>query len=214
MVPPGGYDLVGLVVTIRRLTTQRLPVPDSQLSEGSLSAGSALETHGLSSLAPLAGGRTGLNHPTGFRSSRHLPWGAVISVTVRTDVSLNSNGVIMGRRQLHGHRIESQSWSPGRHSGISERRAVIPTPSRDGEENIWLALPCLLKETQSKQSNTAFLCSALSERLGGPQLTVPHLLVMYTVALLGDDNKKALLGDDNQLVVVPGDWTCSVPASG
>lgn len=73
MVPPGGYDLVGLVVTIsdsthRMLTTQRLPVPDSQLFTGSLAAGSALETHGLSSLAPLAGGRTGLNHPTGFQS--------------------------------------------------------------------------------------------------------------------------------------------------
>lgn len=70
---PGGYDLVGLMVMIsesmhRMLTTQHLPVPDSQMSKGSLTAGSALDTHGLSSLALLAGGRTGLNHPTGFQS--------------------------------------------------------------------------------------------------------------------------------------------------
>lgn len=96
-------------------------------------------------------------------------------------------GVIMGRRQLLGHRMESQSWSSGRHSGTSGRRAVIPIPSRDGEENIWLALPCLLKETTKAKQHCSSLLGAQSERLGGAQLTVPHLWIIYTVALVGGD---------------------------
>ena len=67
-------DLVGLVVKVsesmyRMLTTPCLPILGSQLCKGSLTAGSLVqETQCPSSLAPLAGGRTALNHPTGFQS--------------------------------------------------------------------------------------------------------------------------------------------------
>ena len=68
-----------------------------------------------------------------------------------TILMASSMGRCWGRSNFLGHRIESQLCSPGRHLGILERRAVIPTSSGDGEEKVWLALPPLLKETQYKE---------------------------------------------------------------